>query len=518
MLHDSEFARRTETGIEIRPGAIRLRWDLTELATSDGHLARGVFTGSARALPRPNELKMLDEALLAFRSVVTLADVVAHFAEAISAAARKHARGVDAQTLLGDEGKQALSAALMQAAGAVAFCCGIEILPPAQVDLDCPTLQRQQFEEMERQAAQRRAADQVNVLRRSAELFGQFEAIRAAAPQLSPGQTLSRIAVIDQADVFRAAVLASAAKGKPSEEKHAGAKLWAVAGNNLVRIDCGESTRPEILDVPQDLGPLRSVRGDGTGGLLLGCRAGVLRVNPASPADAAKYRDPETTSQLGFNAAVILGDCIWAAHGEAGLVCWNPDQPDKPWVAIRPGSSTIPGFSPRNLARFDANRLILSSGRQLIVASPDGLLVPIAPLTDADIVAVYPQPGRILTAHADGQICCWNTDELKLDCQQRRAGRINAAAVLPWLGDARLLLATEDGPIVCLGPDDELLTQYSSPYQGLRIAAGAADAVAAVTSDRQRVILWHSWDGRRPYADLYLYGLTKHRIGDIAFV
>jgi hypothetical protein len=511
MLHDSEFARRTETGIEIRPGAIRLRWELTELATSDGHLARGVFTGSARALPEPNELKMLDEALLGSRSVVTLADVVAHFAAAISAAARKHVRGVDAQTLLGDEGKQALTTAMMEAAGAVAFCCGIEILPPAQVDLDCPTLQRQRFEEMERQAAQRRAADQVNHLRRSAELFGQFEAIRAAAPELSPGQALSRIAGTDQADVFRAAVLASA-------EKNAGRSLWAVAGNNLVRIDGGESPRPEILDVPQDLGPLRSVRSDASGGLLLGCRAGVLRVNPASPADAAQYRDPETTSQLGFNAAVILGDCIWAAHGEAGLVCWNPDRPDKPWVAMRPGSSSIPGFSPRNLARIDSNRLILSSGRQLIVASQDGLLLPIAPLADADIVAVYPQPARILTAHADGQICSWNADQLKLNCKQRRAGRINAATVLPWLGDARLLLATQDGPVICLGPDDELLTQYSSPYQGLRIAAAAAEAVAAVTSDRQRVILWHSWDGRAPYADLYLYGLTKHRIGDIAFV
>jgi len=511
MLHDSEFARRTETGIETRPGATRLRWDLTELATSDGHLARGVFTSSARSLPEPNELKMLDEALLGSRSVVTLADVVAHFAQAISAAARKHARSVDAQTLLGDEGKQALTTALIEAASTVAFCCGVEMLPPAQVDLDCPTLQRQQFEEMQRQTAQRRAADQVTFLRRSAELFAQFEAIRATAPQLSPGQVLSRIPGTDQADVFRAAVLASA-------EKHARAKLWAVAGNNLVRIDGGESPRPEILDVSQDLGPLRSVRSDASGGLLLGCRAGVLRTNPESPASAVSYHDPETTSPLGFNAAVILGDCIWAAHGEAGLVCWNLDEPDKPRIAIRPGSSKIAGFAPRNLGRFDANRLILSSGRQLIVASQDGTLTPIAPLADADIVAVYPQPSRILTAHADGQICSWNVEELKLDCQQRRAGRINAATVLPWLGDARLLLATEDGPVICLGPDDELLTQFSSPYQGLRIAAGAVDAVAAVTPDRQRVILWHSWDGRRPYADLYLYGLTKHRIGDIAFI
>ena len=147
---------------------------------------------------------MLDEALLGSNSVVGLADVVVYFAEAISTAARKHARGVDSQTLLADEGKQVLATVLMAAADAVAFGCGIEILQPVQVELDCPTLQRQRFEEMDRQAAQRRSADQVDQLRRSAELFKQFEAVRSAAPELSPGQVLSRIGTTDQADVFRA--------------------------------------------------------------------------------------------------------------------------------------------------------------------------------------------------------------------------------------------------------------------------------------------------------------------------
>ena len=79
-------------------------------------------------------------------------------------------------------------------------------------------------------------------------------------------------------------------------------------------------------------------------------------------------------------------------------------------------------------------------------------------------------------------------------------------------------LQTEDGPIVCVGPDDELLTQFTSVYPGLRIATAAADAIAAVTPDRQRLILWHPWDGRRPFSDLFIYGLAKHRIADIAFI
>lgn len=295
-------------------------------------------------------------------------------------------------------------------------------------------------------------------------------------------------------------------------------RLWAVAGNSLIRIDGDDSPRTEAVNVPANLGPLRSIRSDGTGGLLLGCQAGVMRMNINSPTEAVEYRDPEVNSRLGFNAAVILGDRIWAAHGEAGLVCWMLEQPAKPIVTLRPATSKIHGFAPRNLSRIDADRVILSSGGQLAIASKDGEITPIGQPASADIVGIHVQPQRILTVYADGQICSWSGDDFNLDCRQRRTGRIAAAAVLPWMGDIRLLLATEDGPILCVGPDDELLTQFTSTHPGLRIAAGAANAIAAVTADRQRLILWHPWDGRKPFADLFVYGLARHRIADIAFV
>ena len=439
MLRDSEFARRTVTGVEIRSSAVRLRWELTELATADGHLMRGAFTSSARALPEPNQLRMLDEALLGSHSVATLADVVVYLAEAISAAARKHAGAVEAQTLLGDEGKQAMAGALMEAADAVAFGCGIEMLQPAQVELDCPTLQRQRMEEMDRQAAQRRSADQVDQLRRSAELFKQFESVRSSAPELSPGQVLSRIGTTDQADVFRAMVLASAQKSGRS-------RLWAVAGNSLIRIDCEESPRTELVAVPANLGPLRSIHGDGAGGLLLGCQAGVMRVDNNSPADAVEFRDSEVNSRLGFNTAALLGDRIWAAHGEAGVVCWQLDQPDKPIFAFRPAESKIRGFSPRNLCRLDADRVIFSSGGQLAIGSKNGEISPVGQPGDSDIVGIHVQPRRILTAHGDGQVCSWSSEDFKLNYRQRRAGRIGAAAILPWMGDVAAVAGDRGRP------------------------------------------------------------------------
>ncbi|MGD0464373.1 MAG: hypothetical protein ABSB74_17965 [Tepidisphaeraceae bacterium] len=510
MLQDSELARRIDGRIQIRSGGLRLRWELNELVTADGHTARAVFTGTVRALPEANELKMLEEALLSGGSVASGADVVKHFAGAISMAARKYASQREAQALVGEEGRREMVVAVVEAARAVAFACGVEVIPPVQVDLDCPTLKRQQIEAMQRQAEQRRAADQVDHLRRSAELFNQFEAIRASTPGLSPGQVLSRMNLADQADVFRAILAASALTA-------GGATLWAVAGPHLVRIDGDESPRAELIAVPGDLGPLRSVRGDGCGGLLLGCRTGVLRVNPESPNEARRYHDPGVTSQLGFNSAIVRDGRIWAAHGEAGLVCWDENEPENPRKSVRPASGPIAGFAPRNLLLAGSNRLIFSSGPRMFVIGEDGSLTPMGEAADADVIAIISRSGWIITAHDDGKVCSWSADDLKLDSRQHRAGRVGAAGALPWLGDARILLATEEGPLICVGMDDELITQYASAYRGMRMVAGAADMVAGVSADRQRVVLWHTWDGRKPFADLHVYGPAKHRVADVAF-
>ena len=507
MLNDSELARRGEERIEVRGGGLRVCWELANLTTADGHTVEGVYSCTVRARPDPNDQKMLEETFLSVRPVATAADVATHFARALRSAAVRQARTVAAEDLLGEAGRSAMIAALKSSGDAIAFSCGIELLPPHQLDLECPSLGREQLEQSERQAAQRRAADQVDHLRRSAEIFDQFQKIRGAAPDLAPGQVLGRLGLSDQAEALRSLLLAAAHKGKPS-------RLWAVAGPHLVQIADEQYSEPKLIAVPDALGPLRSVQGDGAGNLLLGCRGGVMRMDPASGDHATLFNGPQTDSQLGFNAAVMIGQRIWASHGEAGLVCWRLDQPDQPDMTIHPKALA---FSPRNLITF-GNRLAFGAGSQIIIVHPDGRLEPPVSPVDSEITALFAQPQRILSVHEDGMVCVVSGEQLTSGASQRRAGRISAAGVLPWLGDLRLLLATEEGPILCAGVDDELITQYSSLHRALRIVAGAADIVAAVSADRQRLILWHSWDGRAPWKELHLYTQTRHRIADIAFV
>jgi len=61
------------------------------------------------------------------------------------------------------------------------------------------------------------------------------------------------------------------------------------------------------------------------------------------------------------------------------------------------------------------------------------------------------------------------------------------------------------------------VTQYASPHRGLRAVAAAADTVAGVSGDRQRLILWKSWDGRKPFAEIHLANVARHRVADICF-
>jgi hypothetical protein len=41
--------------------------------------------------------------------------------------------------------------------------------------------------------------------------------------------------------------------------------------------------------------------------------------------------------------------------------------------------------------------------------------------------------------------------------------------------------------------------------------------VAAMSADRQRIIVWNSWDGRSPATEIHIPSITQHRVADITF-
>jgi hypothetical protein len=295
-----------------------------------------------------------------------------------------------------------------------------------------------------------------------------------------------------------------------------------------------------MIPLPETLGPLRSVqpaRVDGKEVLLVGARSGLLTFDPETRESQA-YNDASVDSPLGFSKALTWDGKIWGCHGDAGVVAWTPGQFATPSLMIRPvqlrGADNPPPLpttpSPnsthsistrtsgiRNLTVLDDKRLVLSVGHALTVIDATGNCDNVPMPGGAEVIALFVDGARVVVVQEDGTVSLLERATLAPISQQRRSGRLSAAAMLPWLGANRLLLASDAGPIYCTGLDDEVVTTYLSSHRGLRVLSAAADLVAAVSSDRQRIVLWNSWEGKQPLAELSIAGLARHRVGDIEF-
>jgi hypothetical protein len=527
-LHTSEIARREGSDVHLRAEPLRIRWSFDDLVASDGHALRATFSASVRALPHAAERRMLEEVFLAGSRTLTADRVAQHFHPAFRAAAAKTCETKPAADWVHNGSTSAVVDAIKAAGQRIAFSCGLELLPPFDVSLESPSLEQQRLESMRRNLAEQRAAGQLEHVQRSADLLKQFNSIRESAPQLSPGEILSQLNPTDQGPLLQTLLLASG-KGQPTDA------LYAVAGPNLLTIDPRQTPpRTDVTALPTMLGPLRSVQRTSDGDMLVGARSGVLRrVRTSDKANEwVAYTDPGVTSQLGFNAAILWNDMIVASHSEAGVVAWDWHRPEQPLVTLRPAD--LNGATPKNLCRLDDTRVVLSTRDTLVLLSRPTLndrgsaspasadahhtpfgVTPLPTNAGAEIIAILPDADRLTLVFKSGLLQFRDRDTLSLIRQERRSGPLSAATLLPWLGSTRLLLATEAGPIFCLSWDDELITQYLSPHRELRAITAAHDVIAALSSDRQRLLLWHPWTPRAPVADLYLPTIAKHRGADV---
>lgn len=511
----SELARREMGRIVVRGEPVRLRWVFEDLISGDGHGLSCSFACSARALASAAEVRMLEEVFFQGKLSLRAEGVVEHFRPALRAAAAASAGMRPAAEQVNGAGAQhALVEPLKKAAERVAFSCGLEVLGPFEVTVESQTLERQRLDAMQRQLAEQRAAGQVEHLQRAGELLKQFESARAASPSLSPGDLLKQLNPADQGQLLQTLLLAEAKEKKTSA-------VWVVAGPNLVKVDpYASGGSAKVMALPATLGPLRSVqRGEDAATLLVGARSGVLKMSVDSPQEAVAYNDAGVTSQMGFSRAVVWNGQVWACHAEAGLVGWEMGVAERPKFEMRPTGLGIAGVAAaRNLGVLDEGRMIFSSQDQLVVVMMENgapTARAVGGRLGSEVVAVLPEKKRVFVVLKDGVVQMRDGETMEVIRQDRLGGETCAAALLPWLGSARLLLASEAGPVVCAGTDDEVVTHYLSPYRSLRVVTAAHDVIAALSADRQRMIWWQVWAGRQPAGDVFLTAVARHRGADV---
>src|SRR4051812_12871905 len=293
-LTANEFARRADRAVEIDPSPVRLSWPLSGMTTADAHTLSGRFTVSAKLADSPTDRKMFAEVMLGSRSAITLAELTNHFAEAIRSAANELAPKRSVEQWVSGDSKQEMIDALHRAAQAVAFSCGLEILPPYQLELVSQSLNEKRLADFARARVEERTKGQMAHLKRASEVLAQFQEMRNAAPDIPAGVLLEKLAPAERGSVLQT-LLAGAAEQAEQQT------LWAVAGPSLLRIDA-RITPPKIetIPLPTTLGPLRSVQPatlDSHRVLLVGARSGIIAVEPNQPDSTTLYTDPTIQSE-----------------------------------------------------------------------------------------------------------------------------------------------------------------------------------------------------------------------------
>lgn len=522
QFKDNELAYQQNGKIICRPAPLRASWITDRPLSADGHQIRCRFSCSIRALDKESEQQMLKEIFFGTRRSLTIPDVVNHLAPAITKDAEKAMLAREMRTIVQDETQTSLCQSLRQVAERVAYSCGLELLAPFDLQIESASYRRQQLERTRRQLLQQRSAEQLEHLAHATELLKNFEQLREQFPELPPGKILDQLSPADQGSTLQMLLLASA--------QQTTSELLAVAGTTLIQINL-QPAQPLITahELPDRLGPLRSIHRHTTHSgseLYIGARDGIWVIPATALADdtpgqnAQPFTDGSIDTTLGFSSVTLWNDQLWACHSDAGLVAWSRSRPDAPTTTHRPDelaqlfNQTQP-LHPRHLLALDEKRLLFGDGSALCLLQSDGHLHRPRPIAQSPMVALLRTSDELLTVHADGSLIYRDIANLDYLNTHHHPAPITAAGHLPWLGSSRLLLASDNAPILCISHDDSVISQFASRYAHLRQIVGSSRAIAALCPDRQRLIIWNSWDGRQPASELNLTQLTRHRIADI---
>jgi hypothetical protein len=490
----------------------RCRWTLENLPARDGHLLTVTFTCSLAQVDQPSEKKLFEE-VFPSAPALTHDQLLNHFLPALRSAATDLTTPETSQALLSTETRPRWIKTLHQAASETAFMCGLEVLAPFDAQVTSPTLQQERLEQMQRSAAERRSTDRLTHLARAADLLKQWEKLQADVPSITPGKLLQQLNPSDRGTMLDTLLMAG------GQTQTTPPNLWAVSGAHLIQLDLKSNSfqndtqlqsQPQLFPLPTTAGPLRSIRAS-SGKLLIGARSGVIIADPTKPTSAATvYHHPTLTGEHGFTSVTLVDNQIWACHRQGGLVGWQLDKPQAPLAVFSPAQL---GGEPKNLISptlYSVGAKLFRLPQTPIELQPDSPSI-------SPIVALLPLPNQILVVSQNGSIITLDPQSLQPLAICHTPGPVSSAALLPWLGSFRLLLNLTDGPINCVGLEDQLVTSFTAAHPGPKAAAASPAHVAAMSSDRQRLLLWNAWDGRKPLAEIPLATLTRHRIADLTF-
>jgi hypothetical protein len=492
-LREHELARRREGApgaIEARSTPLPLTIALEPPATDrDGLNVHGQIVLRIGVGPSPADRQLLADELLRESPAIEIDSLQRLLAPTVRAAAAEVIGVMPAAEAIGRRGHDAVAGAVRRAADRVAYRCGLVVGAAVDLEMHCPAI-------IERQ----RHARQIEELERSREIAARFADLQAANPGMQPGELL---AIVDPA--HRDATLAGVLRGAATRPQ----RLWIASGDQLVATVIDQTGQPSIahlIDAPE-LGPLRSIRPiawHGQARLALGCRAGVMLLDPQSPGDRAVFRSVAQTDR-GFNAVATDGRRVFSSHGELGLIAWSVE--DARELHRWPAEAAL------GVLVIDDGAILLAERRRVRTLRGDELHLVVE--FDADLISLVADNSTCYALLADGQAIAFG----RSTPTRRRSWHATVTAGGAWASPLgfRLLRATRSTGVESFGFDDAIVHHFACPAAAMRAVSGAATTVVAVSPDRQRLVVWNAGNPAQPAGEINVTAATRHRIADMAF-
>lgn len=517
-----------------RTDPLPLTFEFRGLPSSDGFEFAAKISLRVQLVPQRDELASFHRAVVGSGDRVTIEQLQRHCEEVVRLGAAGFAGARTAAALASVATWEAFDAALAERFKSFGFSSGLGLCADVRAEFTSSAFEVARHDQRSAEERRRRLEEEESLRQAAAasraahlaSLASMLDKVRAMAGESGEARVAELVRTFDSG---QRAQLYAGLLAQPGSRRTA--LILMVAGNEILAVD---PASPHQLTwrrrLEGDIGPLRSVRVMESGGehtVLVGARRGVYELNGDFSVTRQFAFDKPTSPRGGVNAAVLLGECLYATHSEAGLRRWAVRAASVDTGAAAAADEGAPCLeqlttgakSVRDVQGDGAGAIWFSIDSRVVGWRPDSAEAPVLLTAPAEVTALCVADGWVCAGLKDGRLLRWPT-RAPHDLTELRGPTGHAVESLHWLaggGIARLLVA-DRRPVLDL---QVIGDAYRGEYRAavpLRWSWAADDWIAAVNDNRDRLLLWRPSEPQSPAAIVPVGQLCGSTIQDAALL
>ncbi|MFQ5806919.1 MAG: hypothetical protein ACE5I3_10760 [Phycisphaerae bacterium] len=516
-------AERSDKLVLVRNRPITVPLEVSDCPAAQGNLVSGTCELLVRWQAREDDLAALQRSLLE-TTPLTLQRLADALAEAGGLATlRQFIRERSAATLLREDLRAELQDALREKLKRFAFDAGMELERAAQAEFSSETFERQAALRREtRQRVERiKAAELVETAalaatkRRLDDLADVLEKLKSAAAA-DTTQWHELLPALSPAD--RGRLLENLWRITP--DQRVAAAIVVVAGNDCLWLDPADPERVTgRVTLDSDLGGLRSVTFSAQKRwLLVGAASGVWALDADSGAVKSRFVVPDVEPpRTGFNAAVTVGDRLYATSSQLGCWCWSVDDPSDAQPILVPEDGVPKRI--RAVVATDDGRVLFAADDCIHVYRPEaGELCVLSAAPDV-IHCMTTLEDKLFVGTGDGKL-------FRIDLNhpddwwlvQQMPATIESVQARRWTDLIELVVPAGARGVSGIYDTEHVVTHLLESTTPIRRAWACDDAVVGLNQLRDRLVVMNANLPGRTGREARVARMTSQSIQDACIV